>query len=119
MRLLVCGGRSYSDSLRLFAVLDQLEIERGPIDTVIHGNAKGADLLADTWARTKAPNVTAILGYQAEWKHDGKSAGPIRNQRMLDDGKPDLVVAFPGGKGTADMVAKAERSGVEIVRITE
>lgn len=119
MRILVCGSRKYSDARHLFAVLDRLEAERGPIDTVIHGNAQGTDRLADTWARTKAPNVTGILGYQAEWKHDGKAAGPIRNQRMLDDGKPDLVVAFPGGKGTADMVARAERAGVEIVRITE
>lgn len=47
----------------------------------------------------------------------GKSAGPIRNQTMLDDGKPDLVLAFPGGRGTADMVAKAEKHGIPVRRI--
>ena len=46
-----------------------------------------------------------------------KSAGHIRNQVMLDKGKPDVVVAFPGGRGTADMVRRAEGAGIEVRRI--
>ena len=46
----------------------------------------------------------------------GRKAGPIRNQRMLDDGKPDLVIAFSGGKGTAGMMAIARRAGVKIIQ---
>jgi hypothetical protein len=52
--------------------------------------------------------------YVAQWKKHGRAAGPIRNQRMLDKGKPDLVVAFPGGRGTADMIRRAERAGVPV-----
>ena len=44
----------------------------------------------------------------------GKKAGPLRNQRMLDEGKPDLVVAFPGGGGTKDTVRRAVQAGVII-----
>lgn len=51
------------------------------------------------------------------WKDHGKAAGPIRNQLMLDDFKPDLVVAFPGGKGTADMVKKAQDAGVTVILV--
>lgn len=52
---------------------------------------------------------------------EGKAAGPIRNQRMLDDGKPDRVLAFPGGRGTANMVKLAKAAGVPVheIRILE
>jgi hypothetical protein len=42
-------------------------------------------------------------------------AGPIRKQQMLDEGKPDLVVAFPGGRGTAHMVRIARAAGIEVI----
>jgi hypothetical protein len=51
---------------------------------------------------------------QGEWDELGKKAGPLRNQRMLDEGKPDLVVAFPGGGGTKDMVRRAVKAGVSV-----
>jgi hypothetical protein len=50
----------------------------------------------------------------AEWESLGRKAGPIRNQRMLTEGKPALVVAFPGGKGTANMVAQARATNVRV-----
>jgi hypothetical protein len=57
------------------------------------------------------------LAFPADWKTHGKAAGFIRNQRMLDEGKPDLVLGFPGGSGTADMCSRAERAGVRVVRV--
>jgi hypothetical protein len=36
---------------------------------------------------------------------------------MLDDGKPELVVAFPGGRGTADMMRRAREAGVEVIEV--
>jgi hypothetical protein len=59
------------------------------------------------------PNPVAVM---ADWSI-GRKAGPIRNQRMLDEHAPDLVVAFPGGRGTADMVRRARKSGVEVAKI--
>jgi hypothetical protein len=50
----------------------------------------------------------------AAWHDYGKAAGPIRNKRMLTDFAPDIVVAFPGGKGTADMVRQAKEREVEV-----
>lgn len=47
----------------------------------------------------------------------GRAAGPIRHQRMLDEGMPDLVLALPGGRGTADMVRHATLAGVEVIEV--
>ena len=80
---------------------------------IIHGGADGADLAADNWAVT---NWVPMEEYRASWKEHGHLAGPLRNQKMLDEGKPDLVVAFPGGKGTADMCARAVRAKLPLLR---
>lgn len=88
-----------------------------PPDTVIiHGAATGADSLANRWA---VVNWVRSEEYPADWKKHGAAAGPIRNQRMIDEGKPDLVVAFPGGKGTADMVSRAKAAGVRVIEVSE
>lgn len=52
--------------------------------------------------------------FKADWSKDGRKAGPVRNSVMLSVGKPDLVIAFPGGRGTADMVRKAKAKGVPV-----
>ena len=115
MRLLVCGGRKYADKAAMWAWLDAFHASAdGPIDLLIHGAARGADTLADLWAFSH--DVT-IRRYFAQWSEYGNAAGPIRNQQMLDEGRPDLVVAFPGGKGTASMVKLALAAGVRVVKI--
>lgn len=113
MRVLVCGGRDYNDRRRLFAVLDKLHSEAG-ISVIIEGGAKGADQLAAIWS--DKPGV-GLERFEADWENQGSFAGPARNRRMLAEGKPDLVIAFPGGRGTADLVRKARRSGVKVVEI--
>lgn len=114
MRVLVCGGRDYSDVSRVYAVLDKLHREAG-IDCLMQGGARGADILASVWA-TKNHVLQEV--YEADWENQGSFAGPARNKRMLDEGRPDLVIAFPGGRGTADMVRKARKAGVEVVEIS-
>lgn len=86
-----------------------------PNVTIIHGGATGADTAADEWAVVNWTGLTEFKVTPEEWKHLGRAAGPIRNQRMIDEGKPDLVVAFPGGTGTADMVRRAKRAGIEVI----
>lgn len=111
--MLVCGGRDYANYEALERVLGSMH-RLEPIDHLIHGGATGADYLADRWADKNHVPRTIIL---AEWKKYGRAAGPRRNQRLLDEGRPDLVVAFPGGKGTADMVRRARAAGVNVVEI--
>jgi hypothetical protein len=108
MRVLVCGGRDFDDTRLFHAAMNQLH--RGNRFTaLIHGDAKGADRLADAWARQV---LLPVLRFPADWNLHGRTAGAIRNQQMLVDGRPSLVVAFPGGKGTADMVKRARAAGI-------
>lgn len=111
LRVLVCGGRDYDD---LGHVWSQLDAHHGMVGIacVLHGGATGADALAESWA---VSNRVGRHRFPALWEKHGRAAGPIRNQRMLDEGKPDLVIAFPGGAGTADMVRRAIEAGVKVL----
>ena len=111
--VLVCGGRDFTDAMCVFNTLDDLHAKFG-FSSLLHGQAVGADQLAFMWASQKGLITT---GFPAEWSKFGKSAGPKRNQEMLDVGKPDLVVAFPGGKGTADMVRRAKRAKIPVIEV--
>lgn len=124
MRVLVCGGRDYADYFRLSNVLDDIAQEYSvyynpddnwlPSDLIIiSGKAKGADQMAIDWA---VCNYCTFEEYPALWEIHGKKAGPIRNQQMLDTGI-DLVIAFPGGVGTKDMVRRATKAGVKVIKI--
>jgi hypothetical protein len=110
-RVIVCGGRDFTNGALLFERLDAAHHKR-PFAIVIHGAAKGADTLANQWAMRRGVSRQAV---PAEWRKHGKAAGPIRNQKMLDKYAPDLVIAFPGGSGTADMVARARAAGIETI----
>lgn len=146
MRILVCGGRNYGNVVRtvgnpddeppetqirlkeykfIHQVLGELVHHYSqewklqdnwlPTDIVIiEGGAKGVDSVAYDFA---VVNYCQIKEYPADWDKYGKAAGFIRNKQMLDEGKPDLVIAFPGGKGTANMIKLARDAGVEVIEI--
>ncbi len=115
MRLLVCGGRDFADRVLLRYLLDAL-LDVHHVSKLIHGAERGADRLAEEWARDR--NIK-IMPFPADWTTHGKAAGPIRNARMLDEAHPDLAVAFPGGRGTADMVKRAHKAGVRVIIVEE
>jgi len=113
MRVLVTGGRDFDDRALLTDALDRLHAQHG-FTVLIHGDASGADRLSGEWAASKGIQVEAR---PADWKKHGRAAGPIRNSQMLDE-QPELVIAFPGGKGTADMVRKAKQAGLEVMMVS-
>lgn len=115
MKILVCGGRDYADARALNEALDALHREK-TITRLIHGAAGGADSLAAAWARSRG---IPALAFPADWKTEGKAAGFVRNARMLRDGRPELVVAFPGGRGTAHMVRLAKAAGISVRQVAE
>ena len=108
--VLVCGGRNYADTAAVRLVLDTLHSARD-IWHVVTGGSEGADRLGEGWAYR---NGVRHSRYPANWDLHGRAAGPIRNRVMLRMERPDLVVAFPGGAGTADMVRQARAAGVEV-----
>lgn len=110
MRFLVCGGRDYVNRQAVYDALDLLNTEVG-VSAIISGMARGADTYGAQWAEDRG---VALMKFPADWGKHGKGAGPIRNQQMLNEGKPDGVVAFPGGSGTADMMYRAKMAGLEV-----
>lgn len=109
-RVLVCGGRDYTNRQRLVAVLDEMH-ECCPIRWIIEGEASGnvnADKMARLWAEYRG---IGVLPFPADWDGLGSAAGPRRNLQMLAEGRPDVVVAFPGDRGTRDMLKQAKSFG--------
>jgi hypothetical protein len=109
--VLVCGGRHYRDDKALRRVLDAA-LRTGPL-VIIEGGARGADRLAREWAKDRG---VVCATFPADWDAHGPSAGPIRNRQMIDEGRPQMVLAFPGGRGTADMIRQAQAAGVLVVK---
>lgn len=135
MRVLVCGSRTFNDRGIIDSVLSGVyqvaTVGYLVVDmegfTLIEGGARGADSLAGQWATSpfhghnEHPDHPPFehLAFPADWKKHGRAAGFIRNQRMLDEGKPDMVVAFVDkplaeSRGTADMVRRARAAGLPV-----
>jgi len=113
LRVIVCGGRDYHEPQHIFDVLDGIHAQT-PIGLLFHGNARGADITAGEWADTT--KGVREFKVPAQWAKFGRAAGPKRNEAMLGH-SIDLVIAFPGGRGTADMVRRAKRKGVKVMDI--
>ncbi len=133
-RIVITGGRNYgfvpphtplieyvdaqerADRQRArFEQIMDAAVERLGLTEVAAGKCRtGADQLLERWAkRRKIP----FTGFSANWQQLGNGAGPERNGRMLREFKPDNVLAFPGGAGTADCVRQAEALGIDVIRI--
>ena len=126
-RLLVCGGRTYAwhkegksaeeverETQVLYTTLDAVWRAIGRPITLVEGEQRGADLVARRWAEERGHTVE---GYPADWAKHGKAAGFIRNRQMLDEGKPQAVVAFPGGQGTKMMIELSRKAGLPLLEV--
>lgn len=137
MRVLICGSRDWADRAIVHHVLAGLyEQAMNDVEnfSVIHGacNTKldtraektpgiGADAYAHEWC-SYSPGYVSELAFPADWEQHGKRAGFIRNARMLDEAKPDLVIGFtndPPSRGTTIMLDLAKRAGVTVYRVQE
>ncbi len=112
MIICITGGRDFADRTLVYRTLDAIHRET-PITTLIEGGAPGADRLATFWA---IDHRVPVRTFHAEWIKDGRKAGPLRNARMIAE-RPDLVVAFPGGRGTADTCALARKAAIRLLEV--
>jgi hypothetical protein len=118
MRVLVTGGRTFQDTAWLHAALDLIH-SKSPITEIIEGGCTGADVRAGEWACRRELKCTIVPAewerYSAGLKHGQKNpAGAIRNTEMAKL-KPDVVLACPGGPGTAHMVSVAQAHGLRVI----
>jgi homoserine dehydrogenase len=115
IKVLVCGDRHWKDQIFIDKVLD---VMKDQIGTIIEGEANGADKMGRVWAEK---NDKRVEPYPANWEKFGKAAGPIRNKQMLDEGKPDMVIAFhddlENSRGTKNMVEQSRKRGITVVTV--
>jgi hypothetical protein len=116
--VLVCGSRTYTDDATIRTQLAGLP----PNTLVVHGCARGADSVAEQLVAelSMAGQQIAAIGLPANWDKDGKAAGPIRNQLMLDRFHPHVGLAFhdkkrlEDSKGTYDMVQRMRKAAIPV-----
>jgi hypothetical protein len=111
LKVLICGDRNYSNRDKIRKFLESLDTG----DIVIQGYCRGADMIA----HEEATNLQMIsISVPAQWNLYAKSAGPVRNQKMLDLFRPHFVAAFhddfDNSRGTRDMVKRAKNAGIEV-----
>lgn len=109
-RILVCGGRSYADFTSVSRALVKVHISVG-ILLLIHGGVSGADAMTNTWALKYG---VPLQVYPPDHERHGEKAIDFRNRLMISEGRPHLVIAFPGGPGTADLLEKAAEAGLPV-----
>ena len=113
-RILVCGDRNLCEYNEIHELLGEFP----STSVVIHGGCRGADKMAGFVAELLGMKVKV---FPADWKRYGKAAGPIRNKKMLDEGCPDVVLAFhediSRSKGTKNMIEQACERGVDVILI--
>lgn len=122
-RILVCGGRDfpYNHRHKIYEIIDKHTAWHTPDDygntlpycTIITGCASGVDTIAIDYA---VINWTGLEKFPAQWKIYGRKAGPLRNIQMLDEGRPDLVIAINGGKGTQHTINEAIKRKIPVYR---
>ncbi|NDB68395.1 MAG: DUF2493 domain-containing protein [Methylocystaceae bacterium] len=117
-RLLICGGRDFGHTIEeradAFFFLDRLNA-RYKISVVIEGGAIGADAVGRSWAKER---LIECISHFAAWDIYGHQVEPIHNQQLLDQTKPTLVVVFPGGSGTQDMLQRSAQAGLPIFELS-
>jgi hypothetical protein len=106
--VIVTGSRNWPSPELVWGALDIANP-----DLVVHGACPtGADAFAKAWARKRRVRQEP---FYAHWREEGSSAGPRRNQRMLEAYPDALVLAFPhGGPGTADCMRRARKLGMHV-----
>lgn len=117
--LIVCGSRSMTYGIgNLGTVKDAVETIRevcrsGGYDQIVSGGADGADSIGEMVAREDG---LGLVLFPADWDKHGRAAGPKRNEQMARyaASREGGIVAFKGGKGTADMLKRARWYGVKI-----
>ncbi len=116
LRVLICGSRGWTDTQAIRNIIKKLWEDTDGSLIIIHGKCKtGADAICDSICTL---NGIPMMVFPANWNKFGKSAGPIRNQTMLDMGLPDRVIAFSlGTSGTKDMINRAEMISLPVTII--
>lgn len=116
MIVIVCGGRNFTNTQLIYKALDTIDNNFG-ITVLVHGDCWGVDKISNTWGSVHS--TIKCFPRPANWRLNGKRAGPIRNREMIDEFQPDLIIAFPGGKGTENMKQLGRQHDIMVIEVDE
>lgn len=108
MRVIIAGCRTFTDYRDLHELVRGSGI-RKKISLIITGGAKGADALGKEYAKI---NEIDHFEYLPEWERFGRSAGPIRNKKMIEAADALLAIWDGSSKGTAHIISEARKKGI-------
>jgi hypothetical protein len=123
VRVVIYGGRDWDDQVRMNLVLDRLHEERRFTEVLNGGQVSRDKSGAWSTGRTIRPlfgpglRGIRVRYFYALWGMHGRAAGPIRNGRMVAEGKPELGIQFPGGAGTRNMRGHLDRAKIEVIEV--
>lgn len=112
-RLLVFGGRDFTDRAYVLKGLDELA-QQYDIGFVMTGGQTGTDTWGLVWAsRRHLPRKSYWIDHALDgpWPR----AGANRNKRMFELGKPTLGACTVGGPGTANMRTILEDANIKVI----
>ena len=116
-RVVVFGSRHAKDPWPVRQELSRRKMQWPPGLVIVNGCAPGIDSFARQWAVDLGIPVDDYPIRVADWDRYKKGAGPRRNQQMIDEGKPNEGIAFPGGSGTLDMLDRMEHAGIPVIKM--
>lgn len=111
--ILVTGSRDWTNEAVIWSAM---EAEYADGCTYIVGDCPtGADAIAYEYWSTTLASTSSMDRHFANWAKHGRAAGPMRNQKMVDE-RPDIVLAFnkDNSTGTADCVRRAQRLHIPV-----
>lgn len=118
-RLLVTGSREFSNIDLALTALSEARWKLGPDLVVVHGGARGADQLLGALAAERGLRTEV---HRANWRDNGRAAGVMRNQEMVNAGADLCLVLLVEGlacRGTKDCWRRADRAGIECWTYTQ
>ena len=111
-KIAFAGGTEFTDHSTVFHALDRTRTKHPDMVLMHGGSPRGAELIAAKWADTKG--VSQVV-FRPDWARHGKAAPFKRNDALLEE-LPIGLIAFPGSGITANLVDKARKFGIPVMR---
>lgn len=114
-RVAFTGGSDYQDHQAIWTALDRVRAKHADLVLLHGGSLKGAEHIAALWCRERG---VAQVVFKPDWaKH--RNAAPFKRNDQLLDALPVGVVVFPGNGVSQNLVDKARKIGIPVMRFDQ
>ena len=105
MKVIIAGSRTITDSCTVATAIFKSGFD---VTEVVSGRAQGVDTLGEQWGHQTGRKISV---FPANWKRDGKAAGPIRNAQMRDYADAAIIFIWANSRGSENMRLQMEKAG--------